>query len=161
MLHCSLFSSVQFSCSDLSDSATPWIAACQASLSITNSRSLLKLMSIKSAMPSSHLILCSPLLLLPPIPPIILDVFKNRFFFKQYCDGFCSASTRIGHRHTYVPSFLNPPLCPPYLSRSSQSTGSGCPASYIACFHWLSVLQMAIYVPVLLFQITPPYLFFQ
>ena len=51
--------------------ATPWIAAHQASLSITNSRSLLKLMSIKSVMPSSHLILCHPLLLLPPILPSI------------------------------------------------------------------------------------------
>ena len=49
--------------------ATPWIAACQASLSIINSRSSLKLMSIESVMPSSHLILCHPLLLLPPIPP--------------------------------------------------------------------------------------------
>ena len=55
---------------------TPWIAACQASLSITNSRSLLKLMSIESVMPSSHLILCHPLLLLPPIPPRI-RVFSN------------------------------------------------------------------------------------
>ena len=51
--------------------ATPWIAARQASLSITNSWSLLKLMSIESVMPSSHLILCHPLLLLPPIPPSI------------------------------------------------------------------------------------------
>ena len=51
--------------------ATPWISACQASLSITNSRSLLKLTSIESVMPSSHLILCHPLLLLPPIPPSI------------------------------------------------------------------------------------------
>ena len=49
--------------------ATPWIAARQASLSITNSRSSLRLMSIESVMPSSHLILCRPLLLLPPIPP--------------------------------------------------------------------------------------------
>ena len=49
--------------------ATPWIAARQASLSITNSRSSLKLMSFESVMPSSHLILCRPLLLLPPIPP--------------------------------------------------------------------------------------------
>ena len=49
--------------------ATSWIAARQASLSITNSRSLLKLMSIESVMPSNHLILCHPLLLLPPIPP--------------------------------------------------------------------------------------------
>ena len=56
--------------------ATPWIAAHQASLSITNSRSSLRLMSIKSGMPSSHLILCHPLLLLPPIPPSI-RVFSN------------------------------------------------------------------------------------
>ena len=51
--------------------ATPWTAARQASLSITNSWSLLRLMSIESLMPSSHLILCCPLLLLPPIPPSI------------------------------------------------------------------------------------------
>ena len=51
--------------------ATPWIAACQAFLSITYSRSSLKLTFIESVMPSSHLILCCPLLLLPPIPPSI------------------------------------------------------------------------------------------
>ena len=56
--------------------ATPWIAACQAFLSITNSRSSLKLMSIDLVMPFSHLILCRPLLLLPPIPPSI-RVFSN------------------------------------------------------------------------------------
>ena len=56
--------------------ATPWIAAHQASLSITNSRSSLRLTSIESVMPSSHLILCRPLLLLPPIPPSI-RVFSN------------------------------------------------------------------------------------
>ena len=55
---------------------TPWIAARQASLSITNSRSLLKLMSIQSVMPPSHLILCHSLLFLPPIPPSI-RVFSN------------------------------------------------------------------------------------
>ena len=54
----------------------PWIAACQASLSITNSWSLLKLMSIESVTPSNHLILCRPLLLLPSIFPII-RVFSN------------------------------------------------------------------------------------
>ena len=70
------FSSVQFSRSVVSDSATPWIAARQASLSITNSRSSLRLMSIKSVMPSSHPILCRPLLLLPLIPPSI-RVFSN------------------------------------------------------------------------------------
>ena len=62
------FSSVQsLSCVRLF--ATPWIAARQASLSITNSPSSLKLTSIESVMPSSHLILCLPLFLLPPIPP--------------------------------------------------------------------------------------------
>ena len=69
------FSSVQ-SLSRVRLSATPWIAARQASLSITNSRSLLKLTSIESVMPSSHLILCRPLLLLPPILPSI-KVFSN------------------------------------------------------------------------------------
>ena len=64
-------SSVQFSRSLVSDSATPWSAALQASLSITNSQSALRLTSIESVMPSSHLILCRPLLLLPPIPPSI------------------------------------------------------------------------------------------
>ena len=56
--------------------ATPWITARQASLSITNSQNSLKLTSIESMMPSSHLILCRPLLLLPPIPPSI-RVFSN------------------------------------------------------------------------------------
>ena len=64
------FSSVQL-LSRVQLFATPWITACQASLSITNSRSLLRFMSIESVMPSSHLILCRPLLLLPPIPPSI------------------------------------------------------------------------------------------
>ena len=56
--------------------ATPWITARQASLSITNSRSSLRLTSIESVMPSSHVILCHPLLLLTPIPPSI-RVFSN------------------------------------------------------------------------------------
>ena len=73
------FSSVQsLSCVRLF--TTPWIAACQASLSITKSQSSLKLTSIESVMPSSHLILCHPLLLLPPIPPSI-RVFSNESTF--------------------------------------------------------------------------------
>ena len=69
------FSSVQWlSCVRLF--ATPWIAARQASLSITNSQTSLRLTSIESVMPSSRLILCRPLLLLPPIPPSI-RVFSN------------------------------------------------------------------------------------
>ena len=67
------FGSVAQSCPTL---WTPWITARQASLSITNSWSSLKLTSIESMMPSSHLILCRPLLLLPPIPPSI-RVFSN------------------------------------------------------------------------------------
>ena len=70
------FSSVQ-SLSRVQLFATPWIAARQASLSITNSRSSLRLTSIESVMPSSHLILCHPLLLLPPITPSS-RVFSNK-----------------------------------------------------------------------------------
>ena len=69
------FSSVQ-SLSHVWLFVTPWITARQASLSITNSQSSLKLTSIESVMPSSHLIFCRPLLLLPPIPPSI-RVFSN------------------------------------------------------------------------------------
>ena len=69
------FSSVQ-SLSRVRLFATPWIAACQASLSITNSRSSTKLTSTESVMPSSHHILCHPLFLLPRIPPSI-RVFSN------------------------------------------------------------------------------------
>ena len=74
------FNNIQFSSVQLLSRirlfVTPLIAARQASLFITNSRSLLKLMSIESVMPSSHLILCHPLLLLPSIPPSI-RVFSN------------------------------------------------------------------------------------
>ena len=73
---------------------TPWIAACQASLSITNSRSSLRLMSIESVMPSSHLILCHPLLLLPPIPPSI-RVFSNESTLRMRWPKYCSFSFSI------------------------------------------------------------------
>ena len=89
-----IFSSVQFSCSVVSDSVTPWIAACQASLSITNSWSLLKLMPIEPVMPSSHLILCHPLLLLPPIPPSI-RVFSNQSTLCKRWPKYCSFSFSI------------------------------------------------------------------
>ena len=69
-----------FSHSVVSDSATPWTAARQASLSITTSRSLFKLMSIESVMPSNHFILCHPLLLLPSIFPSIRDFPMSQFF---------------------------------------------------------------------------------
>ena len=87
------FSSVQ-SLSPVRLFATPWIAACQASLSITNSRSLPKLMSIESVMPSSHLILCRPLLLLPPIPPSI-RVFSSQSTLSKRWPKYWSFSFSI------------------------------------------------------------------
>ena len=74
--------------------ATPWITACQASLSITNSQSLLKLMPIEPVMPSSHLILCHPLLLLPPIPPSI-RVFSNESNLRMRWPKYWSFSFSI------------------------------------------------------------------
>ena len=74
--------------------ATPWIAARQASLSITNSRSSLRRTSIKSVMPSSHLILCNPLLLLSPIPPSI-RVFSNESTLRMRWPKYWSFSVSI------------------------------------------------------------------
>ena len=88
------WSSVQFCRSVMSDSVTPWITAHQASLSITISRSSLKLMSIESVMPSSHVILCHPLLLLPPIPPGI-RVFSNESTLHMKWPKYWSFSFRI------------------------------------------------------------------
>ena len=68
---CTCLSHLLFSHSFMSNSVTPWTAARQASLSFTNSRSLLKLMSIESVIPSNHLIFCCPLLLLPSVFPSI------------------------------------------------------------------------------------------
>jgi len=87
-LHAVLFQVYQFSSiqslSRVRLSVTPWIAARQASLSITNSQSSLRLRSIESVMPSRHLILCRPLLLLPPIPPSI-RVFSNESTLRIRC----------------------------------------------------------------------------
>ena len=74
--------------------ATPWIAARQASLSITDSRSSFRLMSIESVMPSSHLILCRLLLLLPPIPPSI-RVFSNESTLRMIWPKYWSFSFSI------------------------------------------------------------------
>ena len=88
-----MFSSIQ-SLSRVQLFETPWITARQASLSITNSLSLLKLMSIESVMPSSHLILCHPLLLLPPIPPSI-RVFSNESTLHMRWPKYWSFSVSI------------------------------------------------------------------
>ena len=105
--------------------ATPWIAACQASLSVTNSRSSLRLTSIESVMPSTHLILCRPLLLLPPIPPSI-RVFSNEstlhmrwpkyigfIIFKSYNPSIVIINIRfIGYILHIVQYILRPYLIP-------------------------------------------------
>ena len=91
------FSSVAQSCPTLCD---PWIAARQAFLSITNSWSLPKLMSIKSVMPSSHLILCRPLLLLPPIPPSI-RVFSSESVLRIRWLKYWSFSFSISPSNEY------------------------------------------------------------
>ena len=85
---------------------TPWIAARQASLSITNSRSSPKLMSIQSVMPSSHLILCRPLLLLPPIPPSI-RVFSNESTLRMRWPKYWSFSFSMSpsNEHPWLISF--------------------------------------------------------
>ena len=93
------FSSVQ-SLSRVQLFATPWIAARQASLSITNSRSLPKLMSIESVMPSSHLVLCCPLLLLPPICPSI-RVFSNESTLHMRWPKYWSFSFSISPSNEY------------------------------------------------------------
>ena len=97
------FRSVTQSCRLL---ATPWIAAHQASLSITNSQSLLKLMSIESVMPSNPLILCSPLLHLPSIFPSI-KVFSNesvhRIRWPAYWDF--SFNIRLSNKYSGLISF--------------------------------------------------------
>ena len=81
--------------------ATPWNAAHQASLSITNSRSLLKLMPIGSVRPSSHLILCRPLLLLPPIPPSI-RVFSSESTLRMSWPKYQSFSFSISPSNEYL-----------------------------------------------------------
>ena len=81
-------------------SVTPWITACQASLSITNSRSLIKLMTIELVMPSNHLILCRPLLLLPSSFPSI-GVFSNESVLCIRWWNYWSFSFSIGPSSAY------------------------------------------------------------
>ena len=113
------FSSVQ-SLSHVWLFLTPWITAHQASLSITNSRSSLKLTFIESVMPSSHLILCCPLLLLPSIPPSI-RVFSIESTLHTWWPKYWSFSFSI------IPSKEHPGLifrmdCSPRASQESSPT---------------------------------------
>ena len=102
ILYISQFNSVTQSCWLF---ATPWIAARQASLSITNAWCLPKLMSIVSVMPSSHLILCHPLLLLPPTPPSI-RVFSNESTLRMRWPKYWSFSLSISPSNEHPDSSL-------------------------------------------------------
>ena len=99
------FSSVQ-SLSRVRLFVTPWIAARQASLSITNSWSSLKLTFIKSVMPSSHLILCRPLLLLPPIPPSI-RVFSNESTVCMRWPKYCWVALNLQYLYWFFVCSIN------------------------------------------------------
>ena len=122
LLHCQadslLLSTVQMlSCVQLF--ATPWTVPCQPSLSITNSQSLLKFMFIKSVMPSNHLILCSPLLLLPSIFPSI-RVFSNESLLHMRWPKYWSFSFSISPSNEH-PGLVGSP-CSPRDSRVFSST---------------------------------------
>ena len=117
------FSSVQ-SLSHVRLFATPWTAAHQASLSITNSRSLLKLMPIESVMPSNHLILCQPLLLLPSILPSI-RVLSNESVLRIRWPKHWSFSFSISPSNEYsgLVSFRMDWLDPLAVQGSTQEVG--------------------------------------
>ena len=108
----SLFSSVQL-LSHVLLFATPLIAACQASLSTTSSQGSLRLMSTESVMPSSHLILCRPLLLLPSIPPSI-TIFSNESTLCMRCQrtGVSASASYLQYTSVHrvyftIPSIVN------------------------------------------------------
>ena len=115
--------------------ATPWIAACQASLSITNSQSLPKPMSIESVMPSSHLILCRPLLLLPPILPSI-RVFSKKLTLCIRWPKYWSFSFSI------IPSKEILGLI------SFRMDWLNLLATYCVIFQWINIAQDIFYSPV-------------
>ena len=121
-INTSVFSSVQ-SLSRVRLFASPWIAARQASLSITNSRSSLRLTSIESVMPSSHLILCRPLLLLPPIP-LSITVFSNESTLCMRWPKYWSFSFSMipSKEHPGLISFQNGLVGSPCSPRDSQQS---------------------------------------
>ena len=127
------FSSVQ-SLSPVRLFATPWTAARQASLFITNSRSLLKLMSIELMMPYIHLILCHPLFLLPPIPPSI-RVFSNESVLRIRWPKYWSFSFSIS------PSNEHPGLNSFRMDRLDLLAVQGTPKSLLE--HHLCSLQFS------------------
>ena len=107
--------------------ATPWIAALQASLSITNSQSSLRLTSIESVMPSSHLILCHPFFLLPPIP-LSVRVFSNESTLRTRWPKYCSfsfsiiPSKEIPGLNSFRMDWVDPLDCKSFLQHSSNAS---------------------------------------
>ena len=120
---------------------TPWNAVSQASLSITSSRSLLKLMSIESVMPPNHLILCPPLLLLPPIPPSI-RVFSNESVLHIRWPKYWSFSFSISpsNEHPGLISVRMDLLNLPWSPRDSQESS---PTPQLKVFHSSNFLALS------------------
>ena len=141
------FSSVQ-SLSRVRLLATPWIAARQASLSITNSWSLLKLMPLDSVMPSSHLILCHPLLLLPSIPPSI-RVFSTESTLHMRWPKYWSFNFSIS------PSNEHPGLISFRMDWLDLLAVQGTLKSLLQCHSWkTSIFQCSAFFTVQLSSIT-------
>ena len=136
---------IQFCHSVMSDSATPWTAERQASLSITSSPSLPKCMSIESVMPYNHLILCRPLLLLPPSPPSI-RVFSNESALHIKWPKYWSFSFNISpsNEHPGLISFrmdwLDLLAVQGILKSLLQHHSSKAPNSLVLSFHYSSIL---------------------
>ena len=138
------FSSVQL-LSHVPVFVTPWIAAHQASLSITNSQSSLRLTSIESVMPSSHLILCRPLLLLPPIPPNI-RVFSNESTLCMRWPKYWSFSFSVipSQRNPRADLLENGLVGFPFSPRDSQEESS--PPPQFKSIHFLKNLNLFILI---------------
>ena len=120
--------------------ATPWTTPRQASLSITNSRSLLKLMSVESVMPSNHLILCHPLLLLPPIPPSI-RVFSNESTLHIWWPKYWSFSFSIS------PSNEHPGLISFRMDRLDLLAVQGVLKSLLSVWFFVTPQTVALQAP--------------
>jgi len=148
--------SVQFSRSVMSDSLRPHEpAACQASLSITNSQSLPKSMSIELVMPSSHLILCRPLLLLPPIPPSIRVFLMSQLFAWGGQSIGVSASTSVLPMNTQDSSPLG---WTGWVSLQSKGLKSllrhhSSKASILRCSAFFTVQLSHPYIPILVKEV--------
>ena len=120
-----VISSVQFSLSVVSDFVTPWTAACQASLSVTNSWSLLKFMSIELMMPSSHLILCHPLLLQPSMFPSIRVFSNESVLCIRWPKHWSSINMPLLSRQSSY-------ICAPHEVAQDQASTSWCPCAVLS-----------------------------